>query len=311
MTFPAGDLLPGDDLFPAALPITLLASRRVSFPDSGVNFGVTDQNGTDWIIDTVQGWGSPATTAAWVQKSRAVGAYQSVPPFLQSRTVVLGGLVAALTAQNATDAEDQLIAAFTDDPSMMQVTEPGRGTRWALAARDGEVDTDWRDDLSFRWSAQVRCPDPRKFGDVLSASTGLPSTSGGLAFPFTFPVTFPSIVNSGTISLINPGNATGPVSIRVDGPGGGPQITHVGPDGVPEVFATPAELVAGQWVDIDMEAHTVLMNGTSPRPISRRGFSGFDPTLPDGTPGVNLWTCAMASPNPAARFTVSATPSWK
>jgi phage-related protein len=123
-----------------------------------------------------------------------------------------------------------------------------------------------------------------------------------LSVPYTVPFTVDSLVVPGTVSLTNPGNATGPVVLRIDGPVTGPQVTHVA-SGLTLTFETTLQLVSGDWLTVDMEQQTALQNDQASRNsfISDRGWSGFDP-------GDNTW--AFAAQSGAGLLTVTATPAW-
>ena len=152
-------------------------------------------------------------------------------------------------------------------------------------------------------SVQLLSPDPRKFAADLTASTALPSTTGGVTFPLTFPLTFTAVTVTGQVSLTNPGNAAGPVRLRIDGPVTAPVVTHV-TSGKALVFAASLTLGVGEFVTVDMESHQVLAQGQASRAgwVTQRGWSSFEP-------GENAWAFAagMAS---AAQLTVTATPAW-
>jgi len=183
----------------------------------------------------------------------------------------------------------------------MTVSESGR-VRWGTVRRDGDVLITWTDACVFEWSVQFVALDPRKFGVPLTGSTGLPSSSGGLTVPFTVPFAINSTVAYGQVSLTNPGNEVGPVTMRIDGPCTGPVITHAG-SGLSLVFAASLTLGVGEFLAIDMEAQSVLAQGQSSRAnwITSRGWSGFEP-------GSNTWAFTAASVT-AALLTVTANPA--
>ena len=122
---------------------------------------------------------------------------------------------------------------------------------------------------------------------------------------FTIPFSIEAVTVTGQVSLVNPGNETGPVRLRIDGPCRGPVVTHVS-SGAQLVFSSSLVLGAGEWIDVDMEARTVLANGQASRApwITSRGWAGF-------TPGENTWAFTAAAFDADARLTVVATPSWK
>jgi len=124
---------------------------------------------------------------------------------------------------------------------------------------------------------------------------------GGLTIPFTID----AVTVTGQVSITNPGNETGPVRLRIDGPCRGPVVTHVS-TGAQLIFSSSLVLGAGEWLEVDMEARSVLANGQATRApwITSRGWSGF-------TPGPNTWTFTADSFDPEALLTVVATPAWK
>lgn len=66
--------------------------------------------------------------------------------------------------------------------------------------------------------------DPNRYGSALTGSTGLASTSGGLAFPASAPFAFTGSVVSGQIVMTNAGNAESPLTVTFTGPVAGMSI---------------------------------------------------------------------------------------
>lgn len=276
----------------------------VSYATLGsLNLLARDADDTDWMLEDLTGWGSPAGTIAPIPKPRQAGAWAGLS-YTKPRSLVLKGTTVAPTSELASSALDALISAVTLDDTLLTVVESGRA-RAVTVRRDGEIIPTWNGPRSFTWSFQVVAVDPRKFGTQLTDSTLLPAFSGGLTIPFTIPFTINSTRVSGQVSLNNPGNEVGPVWLRVDGPCVGPVITHVG-SGSPTVFSMNISLGTGEFLLIDMEKREVLANGQSSRNtfITSRGWSGFDP-------GTNTWSFTAASYSPTALLTVSATPAWQ
>jgi len=268
-----------------------------------LNLCAVDDFGVTWILDEngVVGWGAPGGTLAPVQKVRQRGAWGGLS-YAQPRPMTMAGTCMAPTAALASLALDRLIDACSLDDTTLTVVESGR-SRWCTVRRDGPVlDPQWIGTTAFTWSIQVVAVDPRKLGAPLTGNTGLPSSSGGLVVPFTIPFAINSVVGSGLVSLTNPGNETGPVTMRLDGPCNGPVITHTG-SGLSLIFSASLVLLAGEWLDIDMEGHKVMAQGQSSRAnaITSRGWSGFES-------GNNTWAFTAVSSS-AARLTVTATPA--
>jgi hypothetical protein len=304
VTYPALDLYPSEVTFPSS------GSFSWDTEGAGVQLGGqiltgTAPDGTNWFVfDPISGWdGSSASSLQLTQKTRAPGGWTG-PRNLTPRHLTLSGLIDAPTVDAAVAAADALVAAAGLDATILTVAR-GTQARSVIAYRQGEVDVSPVTDTRFSYSLDLICPDPRKFTTALTAGTGLPSSSGGVTVPLVVPVTVASTSVAGAVSLTNPGNAVGPVVVRIDGPCSGPMITHVG-SGLQLVFQSTLVLAAGEWLEVDMEAQTALANGQSSRNsfITGRGWSGFDP-------GANTWRVDSALYDPAALFTVTATPAWQ
>lgn len=269
----------------------------------------TDEFGVTWITEQVDGWGSPASTLGMTQKPRAHGAWAGAA-YMRPRAVAAKGWMLAPDAAAAEAAIDRLIGRVSLYETTLTVTT-AVGSRWCNVRRDDDVLVDWVSPTEARWSFQVAAPDPRKFGDPLTASTGLPSSSGGVTFPLTFPITFNATVVTGQVTLTNPGNETGPLLIRIDGPTVpgevlvGPVVTHVA-SGLSLVFSTSLTLGPGEFITIDPEVPEVLAQGQSSRMqwVNGRGWPGFEP-------GVNTYSFSAVSGTPTASMTVTAIPAWQ
>lgn len=263
----------------------------------------TDDFGCRWTLTSLTGWhGSPASTLAPVQKTRAPGAWLS-PRQLTPRSLAPSGLVLAPTAEALRDALDRLNAAASLDGSLLAVTE-GSLTRHATVYRQDDTLHTPETDLLASWSLGLVAVDPRKYGDQVVVSTGLPSSSGGLTWPVTWPILWSGAVASGVVSIDNPGNTTAPIVIRIDGPCDSPRIIHDG-TGAELVFASSYSLGAGSFLLIDMEKRTVLEGGTASRNqwVTSRGWFGLEP-------GANDIIFSAADYNSSALMTVTTAPAY-
>lgn len=279
---------------------TALAFRKPTLGTLPLN--VVDADGVAWVVEAIDQWaGSSSATLPLTPKTRAHGAWRG-KSFLTPKTLTISGAVQAPSPDQALTAADTLNAAASLDDTTLTVDEGL--VRWITVARQGEVLITWLTDRAFIFSVQLLAADPRRFADALTTSTLLPNLSGGLTVPLDVPVVLADTGVSGACSLVNPGNITGPVRLRIDGPVSGPEITHVG-TGAQLTLASTLVLTSGQWLDIDMEAQTVLANGTASRNgyLTQRGWSGFEA-------GANTWTFTSAAYNASAQLTVDATPAW-
>ena len=129
------------------------------------------------------------------------------------------------------------------------------------------------------------------------------STSTALTGTLTVPFTIDATTVSGQVLLTNPGNTAGPVVVRLDGPLTGPVVTHV-ESGLRLAFSPLFTINSGEWVVIDMEAHSVLAQGQSSRSqwIVSRGWSGLEV-------GSNTWALTAASGT--GSMSVTTRPSWQ
>ena len=253
------------------------------------------------------GWdGSPGSNLQITQKLRAPGGWSSSDPQLSARTLGLTGFIVGPDAATVIAACDALVEAVTLAETTLTVTDPGVPARTMRVARQGEVLIEGTNTVTVKkFSIGMVAADPRKFGTTQTESTGLPSATGGLTVPFTVPFTINSVVQTGQISMTNDGQTTGPVLARIDGPApSGATITHTSDAGV-RVFTINLPLAAGEWVDIDMEAETVLAQGQASRSqwVTSRGFAGFDK-------GANTWSFSAPAAS-AAALTITATPSYQ
>ena len=266
----------------------------------------TDATGVHWGTDVLQGWGSPASTISPVQKPRQNGAWGGLS-YSKARSVVISGQAVAPTPALLSSALDTLVAAVDSLGTTLTVVESGP-SRTMTVRRDGEVAITLKPgvDLMFWWSIQLVASDPRKMGADLTATTSLPSTTGGLTWPVSWPLIWPATTVTGQISLTNPGNEVGPVVLRIDGPVTGPSVTHVG-SGLTLTFASTLTLGSGEFITVDMERREVLAQGQSAASrakwVTSRGWSGFEPNT-------NTWAFSAAGGG-SGTLTVTATPAWQ
>lgn len=139
-----------------------------------------------------------------------------------------------------------------------------------------------------RSTLQFVATDPRIYGTTEhSGTTGTASVTGGLSFPHGFPHGFGS-ATPGTIQVVNEGHVPAPWTATLTGPLSGPRISLVGTVGV--LAFDGFDLPAGQTLEIDSAARTILLNGQSSRYGSASLIRWFD--LPVGTSQIQLSAAA-------------------
>jgi hypothetical protein len=129
---------------------------------------------------------------------------------------------------------------------------------------------EWITDTLVSFSIQLVAPDARLLEgngngySFESGEIGLPHTVGGLRIKpggiRIRPLRITAVVNSGSVTLTTRGNATPPTLIRVRGPLPDFTITAVTGDRIQAQTYTQA-VPEGQFVDIDLDARTVKING--------------------------------------------------
>lgn len=264
----------------------------------------TDENGTRWVVQKFDGWGSPASSAVFTQRARGHGSTAS-EAFYRDRVMVIEGLILTEAPELLSAALDLLNASVTLEQFTMIVSETGY-VRHVLAQRQGEVLVSRFNNRQARFSIQVVAKDPRKFGDLITVSTPLPSSSGGRTYPATYPITYTGSTETGVVRLTNTGNTQAPVWLRVDGPvpAGGWTVTHVGKRQT-LTFATSLALTSGEFITVDMDRREVLAQGQAARAgyVTSRGWFSLDP-------GVNDIAFSAANYSATAQLTVTTKPAW-
>lgn len=296
---------PSPLVYPSALLYPGLAGA--SFPPVSVNsitMNTVDSSGIQWVLSDLQGWGSPGSTAQATPRARGRGSTMS-EAFLKHRTMVGTGAILVTDPALLTSAIDQLIAAVDLNPFNIIVAEPGL-TRSISVQRQDDVLPKKLSPYAAEFSFQVIAKDPIKYGDLVTTTTLLPSSTGGRTYPATYPITYTGVSNTGVVRINNAGNTQAPVWLRIDGPipAGGWTVTHVGKKQSLS-FASSLALAAGEFVTVDMDRREILAQGQSARAgyVTSRGWFTLDP-------GANDIAFSAANYSPTALLTVTTKPSW-
>lgn len=266
---------------------------------------IPDDLGCKWYVTETDGWfglAEPRVTSTDLPNGDGTDDGPSTQP---GRAVTITGMVRApdqVTLLQAMDRISGLLMAGSRSATLT-VAEPHM-TRYLGVRRGGALLVKPTKETEASFSVLLYGADPRRLGDELVASTGLPSSSGGLTVPFSVPAVLNSTIVSGQVVLQNPGPVRGPMRLRIDGPCVGPVVTHVGA-GLTLAFASSYSIGAGSWLDVDLEAHEVLENGQASRNawITSRGWFGLDP-------GPNVVAFTARNYTAGARLTVYASPAY-
>lgn len=299
--------LPVQPTFPAGL-ISPSASQASGIPTSlgSLLFNAVDPTtGAAWILYDLEGWdGTAEAELSFIKRPRAYGAIASEATDKQ-RVMVGKGMVEVPAANQLQAAIEQLNAACSLDPVILGVNESGLVRHMTVQRQDKVI---WTriNATQAEFSFQIVAEEPRKFGDLQTLQTGLPSVSGGRTYPATYPLTYTGTMNSGIISVTNDGDASAPVWFKAEGviPAGGWSISHAGKK-KNLTFATSLALGSGEFVTIDMDARDIRAQGQSARSgwVTQRGWFDLDP-------GVNEIAFSAVNFNSTAKLTAYTMSAW-
>lgn len=133
--------------------------------------------------------------------------------------------------------------------------------------------------------------DPRIYSadESVSGEVPLPTQTGGLAIRgnaggVTVPFTVQGRTVGGEIQMTNEGTADASARFRIHGPALEPSIVLVRPDGTSQSVRYPKMLRANEWLDIDSEQRTALLNGEPFASVRGNTIWDLDPyPLVEGT----------------------------
>ena len=208
------------------LPALILDRQWMTLP-TGLVLNSRDQAGVEWFLEKVSGWDTPGSTGTVLQRAYQSGGWAS-RAFYASRILVITGKITAPTPELLRDAKDRLAAAIPlDDLDELAFAEAGL-TRSVWIRQDGDPIIEPVGARSARFSLQLVAPDYRRLrsGPAHTLTTGLPSSSGGLALPVSVPFSIAATTVTGVLSVVNEGNTPAPAVVRIDGPAQRPVIRH-------------------------------------------------------------------------------------
>ncbi|WEV72155.1 hypothetical protein [Bifidobacterium sp. ESL0790] len=262
-----------------------------------------DGNGCEWLANNVTNlWNGAGTTHEHSVKVRSDGWFANRSSRL-GRTFSIEGSVVAPTYQAFLASRDLLLAAIPLSQGEMVHDLFGVPRLFLVRQDSGEILFTSKGELAWDFSIPLVSLTPYSFdaGSGVSGSTGLPSTTGGLTYPYTFGGSgthygFLEHTVSGQVSLTNTGSAPTPVHMRVDGPVSGPMITHQ-PSG--RILALDVALGVGHYAEFNSLDRQVLIDGTDPArgKVIRRGWS-------EALPGENEWQFSADHYDPGARLSI-------
>jgi hypothetical protein len=147
-----------------------------------------------------------------------------------ARLVTLGGHYVAPDRATAADFVDEINAVMGDGSAgVLTVNDADLGPRSATAYLFGKPEVTWTGGRDVGFTLTMTCPDPRKYGAVVTANTAPPIPGGGLVDPLFAPsgvLDFGTPGSLGAVTFRNVGRADTSVNFRVRGRARGFTITR-------------------------------------------------------------------------------------
>lgn len=272
-----------------------------------------DDNGCEWhtTFQDVSGlFDGVASTLKTSDKVMTDGWYGNLPR-LQGRTITVEGHIIGRCTESCITAWNAFKSVL-DTGGMLLSARLGNIGRQARVWQSASAPLiKWEGVNILRFSLGLTSLSPYLYGlDSVSGVARLPSSSGGMQFPYRFEEAGVSLsswmwseeVVSGNVALSNVGTAPSPVMIRIDGPVVNPQISHVGSG---HVMAFDMSLGGGHYVTFNGVTHEILVDGTDPARdrVTRREWTQAEP-------GMNVWGFNASEYSESARMTVSFYPAY-
>ena len=295
------------------MSIFLTDPRDIQLTLNGFPLYGVDDNECEWHVtfqDVAGLFDGVASTLRTESKAMTDGWYGNLPR-LQGRTVTIEGHIIGRCTESCVTSWNAFKSVL--DPGGMILTvrlgDIGRQVRVWQSASAPLIK--WEGVNILRFSIGLTSLSSCLYGlESVSGVTGLPSSSGGMLFPYHFEETGVSLsswmwseeVVSGNVALSNVGTAPSPVMIRIDGPVVNPQVSHVGSG---HVMAFDVSLGSGHYVTVNGVTHEILIDGADPARgrVKRREWSQAEP-------GMNVWGFNASEYSNAARMTVSFYPAY-
>ncbi|MEU5496182.1 phage distal tail protein [Streptomyces griseofuscus] len=246
-----------------------------------IPLGRVDSAGVAWALQTLEGWDSADVRSEYTDRESDHGAWPS-PVYFSSRPITITGTATAPDRATLENALEGLRAAASLTDTTLVVYELS-APKQAVVRRSGKPLFAYVTDRIATYSVMVTAADPRRYSTTLqSGTTGLPTTTGGLSLPATFPITFSATTATGVINAVNSGTFETRPILTVSGPVTAPTVSATYPDGTVKQLIYSLDLQVGDVLTFDTDGHSVMLNGS----VSRRRFvtvSGGWPTIPAGS----------------------------
>lgn len=295
------------------MSIFLTDPRDIQLTLNGFPLYGVDDNGCEWHVtfQDVSGlFDGVSSTLHTESKAMTDGWYGNLPR-LQGRTITIEGHIIGRCTESCVTSWNAFKSVL-DPGGMLLIARLGNLGRQVRVWQSASAPlVKWAGVNVLRFSIGLSSLNSSLYGlELVSGVSGLPSSSGGMRFPYHFEEAGVSSsswvwsenVVSGQVSLDNVGTVHSPVMIRIDGPVVNPQVSHVGSG---HVIAFDMSLGSGHYATINGVTHEILIDGTDHARgrVKRREWSQAEP-------GMNVWGFNASEYSTAARMTVSFYPAY-
>lgn len=236
-------------------------------------------------------WDAAASSGQATQKVNAHGAFLG-PAFYGPRVVQAEARIDGFSPGDSMSLARRILTELDVSSLTSLSVEDEEGTLTAAVRQEGDpilIRTGNRVIVSLSMLA----PDPRRYGPVQQASTGLPVSTGGFMLPITLPVSTGGSTVSGAVDVFNDGDTDSDPAFTVTGPLPGFTIT----DQEGRQLSYAEALPAARSVIIDTGKRTALLDGVATRVVTG--------TWPVVRPGLNQFRFASNAYDAAAQMLVS------
>lgn len=241
-------------------------------PDSG---GLLLGAGTPYDVIELDGWDDmPPLSLTDVNKPTVPGAWAG-PMYPEERTITATIQVAGTPGFTGTPTTAQYAANVA---ALRRATNPGADTtvevpfvvqlggQQLMASvrcqqRAAPITQGYASPGLDKVTMQFVASDPRRYAPgVQTASCGLYSSTGGLAYPITYPLTWGTITGTGTLTIANAGDTATPPLLTITGGGTTPTITR---QDTGQSLIIDLALQATDTLVVDVLNERLLLDGSS------------------------------------------------
>lgn len=277
--------------------------------------GLVLGDGTNYDIIGITGTGMPDVRDIDVNRLDDDGAWKTRQENVGKRILTLNLWVLARPGLPADELISDLKRAFQKDndpkpfrfhwPLGFDLGSTGNDVRRVDAYVRGRIESleHQNNTGAFPVIVEMACIDPRVYEDELRSFTVATAVDNvGREYPRVYPLTYQEGF-SGIVVANNVGNFNTRPTARIDGPCTSPRIENVTTG---QLLRLRTELLEDQFLEIDFDARSILLNGTA----NRYGDKVISSTFFDVIPGENSIRFAAEAFQEGAQLTFRWRSAW-